>query len=68
MVNYNGKNRCNHYKIIAIRCYCNDKNVVASRRNKLRGSRFIQPKNLVAINPKQRKFCNSGVNTVSKTM
>ena len=67
-VYYNGKNGCNNYKVVAIRSYCNDKKVVTSRRNKFRGNRFIQPKNLVAICPKHRKLCSSGVNTISKTM
>ena len=68
MFYYNGNNRCNNYKVFGIRCYCSDKKVVASRRNKLRGNRFIQQKNLVAVNPKHRKQCNFGVNTVPKTM
>ena len=67
-VYYNVKNRCNKYKVFAIRCCCNDKKVVASRRNKLRCNRFIQQKNLVAISPKHRKLCSSGVNTELKTM
>ena len=65
---YNGKNRCDKYKEIAIRCYYNDKKVVASHCNKLRGNRFIQQKNLVVINPKDRKLCSMGVKTVPKTM
>ena len=67
-VYYNGKNRCNKYDVFAIRCCCDDKNVVASRRNKLRGNRFIQQKNLVAIIPKHRKLCSMEVKTVPKTM
>ena len=50
-VYYNGKNSCNNYKVVAIRCYCNNKKVVVIRHNKLHGNRFIQPKNLIAINP-----------------
>ena len=65
---YNSNNRCNNYKVVAIRCYCNDKKVVASGCNKLRGNRFKQQKNHVAIIPKHRKLCSSGVNTVPKTM
>ena len=56
--NYNGNNRCNNYKLFALRTYCNDKKVVASRRNKLRDHRFIQQKNHDAINPKHRKLCS----------
>ena len=65
---YNRKNRCNNYKVIAIRCYCNDKKVVASRCNKLRRNEFIQHKNHVSINPKHRKLCSQGVNAVPKTL
>ena len=65
---YNGNNRCNNYKIFVRRCYCNNKKVVAGRRNKLRGNRFTQQKNLVAINPKHSKLYTFGVNTVPKTM
>ena len=57
-VYYSGKNCCNNYKVFAIRCYCNDKKVVVSCRNKLRGHKFIQQKNLDAINPKHRKLCS----------
>ena len=67
-VYYNRKNRCNKYEVIAIGCCCDDKKVVASHRNKLRGNRFIQHKNLVAIIPKHRKLCSLGVKTVPKTM
>ena len=66
-VYYNGKNRCNKYKVIAIMYCYNNKKVVASRRNKQRGNRFIQQKNLVAIIPKHRKLCSLGVKTVPKT-
>ena len=65
---YNRRNRCNNYKVFAVRCYCKEKKVVASRCNKLQGNRFIQQKNLIAVNPKHRKLCNFGVNTVPKTM
>ena len=65
---YNRKNRCINYKVVAIRCYCNDKKLVATRCNKLRGNRFIQQKNLVGINPKHIKLCSQGVTTVPKTM
>ena len=65
---YNGKNRYNKYEVFAIRCCCEDKKVVASCRNKLRGNKFIQQKNLVAIIPKHRKLCSLGVKTVPKTM
>ena len=51
-----GKNRCNNYKVIAIRCYCNDKKVIGNRCNKLRSNRFMQQKNLVAIN---FRYCNN---------
>ena len=51
-----GKNRCNNYKVVAIRCYCNDKKVIGSRCNKLRSNRFMQQKNLVAIN---FRYCNN---------
>ena len=67
-VYYNGKNSCNNYKVVAIRCYCNDKKVVVIRHNKLRGNRFKQQKNHVAIIPKHRKLCSLGVTTVPKTM
>ena len=67
-VYYNGKNSCNNYKFVAIRCYCNDKKVVAIHHNKVRGNRFIQQKNPVAIIPKHRKLCSMGVKTVPKTM
>ena len=56
----NRKNHCNNYKVVAIRCYCNDKQVVASYCNELRGNWFIRQKNLVAINPKHRKNCVVG--------
>ena len=49
-------------KIVAIRCYCNDKKVVASHGNKLRGNRFVRQKNLVAINP---KYCNEQVDAIT---
>ena len=52
-------------KIVAIRCYCNGKKVVASRCNKLRGNRFIQQKNLVAINP---KYCNKQVDAITSLL
>ena len=68
MVCYNGKNRCNKYEVFAIRCCCDEKKVVASRRNKLRGNWFIQQKNIVAIITKHRKLCSLGVKTVPKTM
>ena len=64
-VYYNGKNHCNNYKVITIRCYCNDEKVVASRCNKLRDNRFIQPKNLVAINP---KYCNTQVDAITSLL
>ena len=68
MVYYNRKNCGNKYEVFAIRCCCDDKKVVASRRNKLQGNRFIQPKNLVTVIPKHRKLCSLGVKTVPKTM
>ena len=49
-------------KIVVIKCYCNNKEVVASRCNKLRSNRFVQQKNLVAIIP---KFCNEQVDAVT---
>ena len=64
-VYYNGKYRCNNYKAVAIRCYCNGKKVVASRCNKLRDNRFIQQKNLVAINP---KYCNEQVDAITSLL
>ena len=64
-VYYNGKNCCNNYKVVAIRCYCNGKKVVASHCNKLRGNRFIQQKNLVAINP---KYCNIQVDAITSLL
>ena len=39
---YNGKIRCNNYKVVAIKCYYNDKKIIASRCNKLRDNRFMQ--------------------------
>ena len=65
MAYYNEKNRCNNYKVVAIRCYYNDKKVVASRCNKLRGNRFVQQKNLVAINP---KYCNEQVDAITSLL
>ena len=52
-------------KVVAISCYCNDGKVVASRRNKLRDNRFIQQKNIVAINP---KYCNKQVDAITSLL
>ena len=49
-------------KIVAIKCYCNDKEVVSSHCNKLHGNRLVQQKNLVAINP---KYCNEQVDVIT---
>ena len=51
-----GKNHCNNYKVVAIRCYCNDKKATGSCCNKLRDNRFMQQKNLIAIN---FTYCNN---------
>ena len=59
------ENHCNNYKVIVIRCYCNDEKVVASHYNKLRGNRFIQQKNRVAINP---KYCNRQVDAITSLL
>ena len=67
MVYYNRKNRGHKYEVFAISC-CDDKKVVASRRNTLQGNRFIQQKNLVTVIPKHRKLCSLGIKTVRKTM
>ena len=52
------KSRCN--KVLLQR-----QKVVASRCNKLRGNRFIQQKNLVAINP---KYCNEQVDAITSLL
>ena len=64
-VYYNGKYRCNNYKVVAIRCYCNGKKVVASRCNKLRGNRSTQHKDLVAINS---TYCNKQVDAITSLL
>ena len=64
-VYYNRKNRCNNYKVVTIRYYCNDEKVVASHCNKLRGNRFVQQKNLDAINP---KYCNKQVDAITSLL
>ena len=55
----------NNFKVIAIRCYCNDEKVVASCYNKLRGNRFMQHKKLVAINS---TYCNKQVDAITSLL
>ena len=62
---YNGKNRYNNYKVVAIRCYCKDEKVVASFCNKLRDNRFMQHKDLVAINS---TYCKKQVDAITSLL
>ena len=59
------ENHCNNYKVIVIRCYCNDEKVVASHCNKLWGNRFMQHKDLVAINS---TYCKKQVDAITSLL
>ena len=62
---YNGKNRCNNYKVVAIRCYCNVEKVVASRCNKLQGNMLTQHNDFVVIN---FTYCNKQINAITSVL
>ena len=55
---YNRNNRCNNYKVFAIRCYCNDKKLLQAVVIISEAIGLYNKKNLIAINPKHRKLCS----------